>query len=123
MSNPSGRWDADERNKRNDLGKYLDSLSRHKQMMIKGIKSKNAFHYLHLEEEDFKNMLKDSLTAAELKRLSPEEIQFRDKLIEEVMAVWRRHKEDIKEFQKERNGGVSTLMHKHPKAGCQNTMS
>ena len=64
MSNPSDRWDADDRNKRNDLGKYLDSLTRHKQMMIKGIKSKNTFQYLQLEEEDFKNMLKDSLTAA-----------------------------------------------------------
>lgn len=61
--------------------------------MIKGIKSKDAFRYLHLEEEDFKNMLKDSLTAAELKRLSREEIQFRDKLIEEVMTVWRRYKD------------------------------
>jgi DNA replicative helicase MCM subunit Mcm2 (Cdc46/Mcm family) len=101
MSNPSDKWDADERNKRNDLGKYLDSLSRHQQQMIKGIKSKNAFHYLQLEEEDFKNMLQDSLTLAELKRLSREEIQFRNKLIEEVVAVWRRHKEDIKEFQKE----------------------
>jgi hypothetical protein len=97
----SGKWNADERNKRNDLAKYLDSLTRHQQQMIKGIKSKNVFHYLHMEEEDFKNLLKDSLTLAELKRLSREEVQFRDKLIEDTMAVWRRHVEDIEEYQKD----------------------
>jgi DNA replicative helicase MCM subunit Mcm2 (Cdc46/Mcm family) len=101
MSNPSSEWDSDERNKQNDLRKYLDSLTRQKQQLIKGIKSKNTRDYLQLEEDDFKNMLQDSLTLTELRRLSPEEIQFRDKLIEEIMSVWRRHVEDIKAFQNE----------------------
>ncbi|HEY6405565.1 MAG TPA: hypothetical protein VIX38_05765 [Nitrososphaeraceae archaeon] len=79
MSNPSGKWDADERNKENDLEKYLGSLTRHQQQMIKGIKSRNAFDYLHMDEEDFENMLEDSLTLAELRRLSEEEIQFTSK--------------------------------------------
>ena len=66
-------WDADERNKQNDLSKYLASLTRHQQQMIKGIVSKHADEYLFLEEKDFLRQLQDSLTLNELAKLSNEE--------------------------------------------------
>jgi DNA replicative helicase MCM subunit Mcm2 (Cdc46/Mcm family) len=94
-------WDADENNKQNNLGSYLDSLSRHQKQMIKGIISKHVSKYLSLEEEDFRTQLNDSLTLNELSKLSKEEKQFRDKLIREIMTVWRRHKEELKEGEKE----------------------
>jgi hypothetical protein len=90
-------WDADERNKQNDLQRYLDSLSRHQQQMIEGISSKHVDKYLSLEEEDFHTKLKDSLTFIELSKLSKEEKQFRDTLIRETMAVWRRHKAELEQ--------------------------
>jgi hypothetical protein len=46
-------WDSDERNKQNDLGKYLDGLTRHQQRMIKGIIRKHVSKYLSLDENDF----------------------------------------------------------------------
>jgi DNA replicative helicase MCM subunit Mcm2 (Cdc46/Mcm family) len=91
MVNKEG-WDADELNKQNDLRKYLDALTRHQQQMIKGIVGRNAFKYLSLEEKDFLKQLQDSLTLNELGKLSKEENQFRKRLIEDTMAVWRRHK-------------------------------
>jgi hypothetical protein len=81
-------WDADERNKQNNLAKYLDSLTRQHREMIKGIISKDIPLYLSLDEEDFRKRLQDSLTLNELSKLSKEEIRFRDKVIEDTMAVW-----------------------------------
>jgi DNA replicative helicase MCM subunit Mcm2 (Cdc46/Mcm family) len=83
------------------LRKYLESLTRHQQQMIKGITSKKVWDYLQMQEADFKNLLQDSLTLNELKKLAPEEKKFRDKLIDEIMAVWRRHVGDAKEYRKE----------------------
>jgi DNA replicative helicase MCM subunit Mcm2 (Cdc46/Mcm family) len=94
-------WDADERNKKNDLHKYLEALTRHQQQMIKGIESKHAWKYLNLEEQIFRHQLEDSLTLVELSKLLEEEKRFRDKLIEEVMAVWRRNQTIIKEGKKD----------------------
>jgi hypothetical protein len=94
-------WDADERNKQNNLAKYLDSLTRQQREMIKGIISKDIPLYLSLDEEDFRKRLQDSLTLNELSKLSREEIGFRDKVIEDTMAVWRRQKEEMKEIKKE----------------------
>src|SRR5919199_3817929 len=93
-------WDS-ERNNQNDLAEFLDRWSRHEQTLLKGIKSKKVAFYLSLEEQDFRKHLKDSLTLAELKKLSKEEVKFRDKLIENTMSVWRRHKEELKEGKKE----------------------
>jgi DNA replicative helicase MCM subunit Mcm2 (Cdc46/Mcm family) len=94
-------WDADERNKQNDLRRYLDSLTRHQQQMIKGIVGRNAFKYLSLEEKDFLKQLQDSLTLNELSKLSKEETRFRDRLIEDIMAVWRRNKAILEEYDKD----------------------
>jgi DNA replicative helicase MCM subunit Mcm2 (Cdc46/Mcm family) len=94
-------WDSDERNNQNDLAIFLSRWSRHEETLLKGIKSKKVAFYLSLEEQDFRKHLKDSLTLAELKRLSEEEVKFRDKLIENTMSVWRRHKEELKEGKKE----------------------
>ena len=95
-------WDADERNKQNSLWQYLASLTRHQQQMIKGIVSKYAFDYLWLEEKDFLKQLQDSLTLNELAKLSDEEKKFREKLIEDTMAVWRRNKSALKQNDKDR---------------------
>ena len=95
-------WDADERNKQNSLWQYLASLTRHQQQMIKGIVSKYAFDYLWLEEKDFLKQLQDSLTLNELAKLSDEEKKFREKLIEDIMAVWRRNKSALKQNDKNR---------------------
>ena len=95
-------WDADERNKQNSLWQYLASLTRHQQQMIKGIVSKYAFDYLWLEEKDFLKQLQDSLTLNELAKLSDEEKKFREKLIEDTMAVWRRNKSALKQNDKNR---------------------
>jgi hypothetical protein len=94
-------WDSDERNNQNDLAVFLSRWSRHEETLLKGIKSKKVAFYLSLEEQDFRKHLEDSLTLAELKRLSKEEVKFRDKLIEDTMAVWCRHKEELKEGKKE----------------------
>jgi hypothetical protein len=89
-------WDADERNKKNNLQKYLEALTRHQRQMIKGITSKLAWEYMNVEEQDFRHQLEDSLTLTELSKLSKEEKRFRGKLIEEAMAVWRRNQTIIK---------------------------
>ena len=94
-------WDSDEPNKQNNLGRYLDSLSRHQQQVIKGISSKHIDKYLSLEEQDFLRHLKDCLTIIELSKLSKEEKQFRDRVIRETMAVWRRHKAELEEGTKD----------------------
>jgi replicative DNA helicase Mcm len=96
-------WDADDRNedKDNDLERYLDALSRQQQQLVKGIKAREAGRYLRMKEEDFRNQLKDSLTLTELSKLSKPEKQLRDRLIVDIMAVWRRQKEDIEQFEKD----------------------
>ena len=94
-------WDSDERNKQNNLGRYLDSLTRHQQQMIKGISSKHLGKYLSLEEHDFLGHLKDCLTIVELSKLSKEEKQFRNRVIRETMAVWRRHKAELEQDTKD----------------------
>jgi len=106
-------WDSDERNNQNDLAVFLSRWSRHEETLLKGIKSKKVAFYLSLEEQDFRRHLKDSLTLAELKRLSKEEIKFRDKLIENTMAVWRRHKEEVKEGKKESEQEIDYYQQKH----------
>ena len=73
MVNKTG-WDADDRNKQDDLRKYLDSLTRHQQEMIKGITAKKAHEYLRLTEEEFLKV-QDSLTITELGKLSEEELR------------------------------------------------
>lgn len=96
-------WDADDRNedKDNDLGRYLDALTRQQQQLVKGIKAREAGRYLRMKEEDFKNQLKDSLTHQELSKLDGNEQRLRDRLIDDIMAVWRRQKQDIEAFQKD----------------------
>lgn len=101
MVNVDG-WDADDRNedKDNDLERYLDALSRQQQQLVKGIKSREAGRYLRMKEEDFRNQLKDSLTLQELSKLTKQEQQLRNRLIDDIMAVWHRQKEDIEQFER-----------------------
>ena len=115
-------WDSDERNKQNNLGKYLDSLTRHQQQMIKGISSKHVSEYLSLEEQDFLRHLKDCLTIIELSKLSKEEKQFRDRVIRETMAVWRRHKADLEEDTKDHKQWEKRHDEREPKVGHQSIM-
>lgn len=93
MSIPSGRWDKDESNEKNNLALFLSRLTRHESEMIKGIKISKVAFYLSLDEKDFLKQLQDSLKLCELEKLSTEEKKFRENLIERTMAVWRRNKE------------------------------
>jgi DNA replicative helicase MCM subunit Mcm2 (Cdc46/Mcm family) len=108
-------WDADERNKQNDLVRYLEALTRHQKQLIKGIVPKNVPLYLSLDEQDFHRQLEDSLTLNELSKLSKQEKRFRNRLIEDTMAVWRRNKEEIKESHKEVKQESEYYAEKHDK--------
>ena len=114
-------WDADERSKENNLARFLDTLTRHQQQMIKGIVGRNTFKYLSLEEKDFLMQLQDSLTLSELDKLSEKEKRFRNRLIEDTMAVWRRNKAILMQGNKVEKRDQEEREKKPLNAGLQDT--
>jgi DNA replicative helicase MCM subunit Mcm2 (Cdc46/Mcm family) len=94
------RWDADDRNEHNDLGEYFQSLPRIQRRLIKGIVKKPIHELLTLDEGGFLKQLRASLTLSEMGKLSDKELEYRPKLMDEVMAVWRSHKEILEQDEK-----------------------
>jgi hypothetical protein len=94
------KWDANDRNKHNDLGRYFQSLTRMQKELIKGIIKKPIAKLLTLNEEEFLKQLLDSLTLKEIGKLSDKELEYRGKLMDEVMAVWSSHKEKLEREKK-----------------------
>jgi hypothetical protein len=71
------KWDADSRNKHNDLGKYFQSLTQMQKELIKRIAKKPIHELLTLDEEGFLKQLRDSLTLKEIGKLSNKKLEHR----------------------------------------------
>jgi DNA replicative helicase MCM subunit Mcm2 (Cdc46/Mcm family) len=86
------RWDADDRDQYNDLERYFQSLTRMQKKLIKGLVKKPSQELLMLDKEEFLKLLRGSLTLEEIGKLSDEELEERQILMDEIMVVWRSHK-------------------------------
>src|SRR5215208_3102016 len=75
-----------------DLGKYFDSLNDRQKYYLKGVVDQPIEKLVSLIQGEFLKQIRDSLTIEELAQLQEEDLEYRGKLIEEVLAVWEAHK-------------------------------
>lgn len=93
------QWDADDKNNDQNLHKYLASLTQVERALVKGL-FKETTDLLKLDEKEFLEVLRSSLTLSEMGKLTKGQMDERQKLMYKIMAVWKLHKEIIELHKK-----------------------